>query len=139
MQYRIAHTDSFDERQNTMSNGNNPQSRATKAEAKAARKQAATNNVPATTAAPAIIVKAKATKEPKEAKPKIADDPSKITIAALSRELKKDPKTVRARLRRLYDQDTDKVLPQPVEGGQRWTFDVSKKDALLALIANDAE
>jgi Rieske Fe-S protein len=125
-----------------MSNGNNPQSRATKADIRASRKIAATNNVPATmkpAEAPAIIVKAKATKEPKEAKAKIADDPSKITIAALSRELQKDPKTVRARLRRLYDQDTDKVLPQPVEGGQRWTFDVSKKDALLALIANDAE
>lgn len=118
-----------------MSNHRNPQSRATKAEAKAAR----TPNLPATTETPAIIVKAKATKEPKEAKPKVADDPSKITIAALSRELGKDPKTVRARLRRLYDQDADKVLPQPVEGGQRWTFDVSKKDALLALIANDAE
>lgn len=119
-----------------MSNHRNPQSRATKAEIQAARKT--TVNVPATIKdakdAKVPVVKAKATpKAPKEA---VADDPTKFTIAALSRELKKDPKTVRARLRRMYDQDTEKKLPRPIEGRQRWTFNVSDKDAMTKILAS---
>lgn len=119
-----------------MSNGNNPMSRATKAEARAARKTTA--NVPATikdAKDTKVVVKAKATpKADKE--PKVADDPTKFTIAMLSRELGKDPKTVRARLRRLYDQDTEKKLPRPIEGRQRWTFNVSDKDAMTKILAS---
>lgn len=122
-----------------MSNGNNPMSRATKAEARAARKTTA--NVPATikdakdAKDTKVVVKAKATpKADKE--PKVADDPTKFTIATLSRELGKDPKTVRARLRRLYDQDTEKKLPRPIEGRQRWTFNVSDKDAMTKILAS---
>lgn len=110
-----------------MSNMNNPMSRATKAEIKAARRLPVTTEVPATTE---IVVKA--TKAPKE---KAVDDPTKLTIAALSRELEKDPKTVRARLRRLYDQDTEKKLPQPIDNAaQRWTFNIADRDALVSLI-----
>jgi signal recognition particle subunit SEC65 len=119
-----------------MSNMNNPMSRATKAEIKAARKDAKMTNVPATIKAPAttaIVVKAKAT--PKAPKEKAVDDPTKFTIAALARELEKDPKTVRARLRRMYDQDKDHVLPRPVEGRQRWTYNVSDKDAMTKILS----
>ena len=116
-----------------MSRMNNPMSRATKADIKADRK----GNLPATkntapAKADATLVKAEAT--PKAPKEKALPDATKVTLAALSRELKKDPKTVRARMRRMYDQDTDKKLPQPVQGRQRWTFNVADRDALITLI-----
>lgn len=113
-----------------MSNMNNPMSRATKAEIKAARK----GNLPATTKPATNAAMTKPEKPAKEPKEKAAPDATKITLAALSRELKKDPKTVRARMRRMYDQDTEKKLPQPVQGRQRWTFNVADRDALITLI-----
>lgn len=118
-----------------MSNMNNPTSRATKQDLKNLRK----GNLPATTPKATAPVKADATLTKPEATPKAPKEPkvpdaTKVTLAALSRELKKDPKTVRARMRRMYDQDTEKKLPQPVQGRQRWTFNVVDRDALISLI-----
>lgn len=113
-----------------MSRMNNPQSRATKADLAALRKP----TLPATKAdATPVVTKPKApAKEPKE--PKVPDA-TKVTIAQLARELKQDPKAVRARLRRAYDQDTEKKLPQPVANArQRWTFDVKDRAALVAML-----
>lgn len=119
-----------------MSNMNNPMSRATKAEAKAARKLQVTSNVPATikdAKDTKVVVKAKAT--PKAPKEKAEPDATKFTIASLARDLGKDPKAVRARLRTMYDRDTEKKLPRPVEGRQRWTFNVSDKDAMTKILS----
>jgi len=117
-----------------MSNMNNPTSRATKADIKAARKAARSGNLPATTKPATNALTTKPEKPAKAPKEKTAPDVNRVTLAALARELKKDPKTVRARFRRMYDQDADKKLPQPIDSRQRWTFNVADRDALTALI-----
>lgn len=61
-----------------------------------------------------------------------------ITVAEIARELGKDPKSVRSRLRRLYDGEGAEDLPQPVKGaGNRWTFHEDDREAITALVANE--
>jgi hypothetical protein len=62
--------------------------------------------------------------------------PPTVTVAALCKEAGKDPKTVRARLRRMYAADDTSDLPVPVTGKQRWTFAEDDREAVEALIAN---
>ena len=57
-----------------------------------------------------------------------------VTIATLSRELDKNPKVVRARLRRLYSKDPDQY-PQPVNEG-KWVFHSKDKDEMTRLISS---
>ena len=64
--------------------------------------------------------------------------PPTITVAALCKEAGKDPKTVRARLRRLYAKDETNDLPQPVSGKQRWTFAEDDREAVELLIADES-
>jgi len=64
--------------------------------------------------------------------------PPVVKIAEVCRELNIDPKTVRARLRRLYAGDDAKDLPQPLtDAGQRWTFAEEDAEAVKALVANE--
>jgi hypothetical protein len=66
-----------------------------------------------------------------------AKKPPVVKIADVCRELKVDPKTVRARLRRLYAGDDADALPQPLtDSGQRWTFAEDDREAVKALVAN---
>ncbi len=88
----------------------------------------------AKTAAPTAV-------EAKVAKPK-AEKPvgNTFTVAQLCKVEGKDPKTVRSRLRRLYDRDEAKVLPQPVANAkQRWTFTEAQREAVAALINGNDE
>lgn len=66
-----------------------------------------------------------------------AEEAPSFTVAALCKDAGRDPKTIRAKLRRMYAKD-DCELPQPIEGAsQRWTFDEEHRDAITALISND--
>lgn len=68
-----------------------------------------------------------------------ANKPPTVTVAEIAKANDIDPKTVRARLRRLYDaEDADPDLPQPLEGaGNRWTFHEDLRDALTVLVVNE--
>lgn len=60
-----------------------------------------------------------------------------LTIADLCREIDRDPKIVRAKLRRIYKKNpSNLVLPEPVEG--KWTFKASDRSKLEALIVGAA-
>lgn len=64
-----------------------------------------------------------------------AAQPPVVKIADLAREVERDPKTVRAQLRRMYQKDDAADLPQPVEGAkQRWTFHEDDREAVLEMI-----
>ena len=66
---------------------------------------------------------------------KTTDVTPRITVAALAKEAGKDPKAIRAKLRRMYAKDDANKLPQPVAGSkQRWTFAESQRDAVMAMI-----
>lgn len=54
-----------------------------------------------------------------------------LTISDLSREMDRDPKVVRAKLRRLKKKGA--VLPSPIPGTQ-WTFKFADKQQLVQLI-----
>ena len=67
-----------------------------------------------------------------------AQGPPTVTVAELCAELELEPKTVRARLRRLYADEDATDLPQPIDGaGQRWTFPEDQREALTALVKNE--
>ena len=68
-----------------------------------------------------------------------AAKPPTVTVAEIAKANDKDPKTVRARLRRLYEaEDADPDLPQPIDGaGNRWTFHEDLRDAVTALVVNE--
>jgi len=61
-------------------------------------------------------------------------DADVVTLADLARELGRNPKVIRAKLRRIYNDDelgpTD--LPKPI--GDRWVFARNERDAVLELI-----
>lgn len=64
--------------------------------------------------------------------------PPVVKLADVCKELGKDPKTVRARLRRMYAGDDAADLPQPIaDAGQRWTFPEESRDAVVALVTGD--
>ena len=69
-----------------------------------------------------------------------ATKPPVVRVSDLCKEHDKDPKTVRARLRRLYDaDDADPDLPEPIEGAkQRWTFAEESREAVTALVVNES-
>ena len=67
-----------------------------------------------------------------------ATAPPTFTVSELCKEAGKDPKTVRARLRRLYAKDDVSDLPVPVEGKQRWTFAEGDREAVAALITDES-
>ena len=67
-----------------------------------------------------------------------ATAPPTVTVAELCKEAGKDPKTVRARLRRLYNAEDISDLPVPVEGKQRWTYPEDAREAVMSLITNEA-
>lgn len=67
--------------------------------------------------------------------------PETVTLANIAKATGKNPKAVRARFRKLYNQDgtprdpkrTD--LPRPLkDAGSRWTFAASDRPALEALV-----
>jgi len=67
--------------------------------------------------------------------------PATVSLADLSRARGKNPKAVRSRFRKLYNQDgtprnPEKYpdLPRPVKGGSRWTFAASDTDKLNTMI-----
>lgn len=61
------------------------------------------------------------------------DDPDVVTLADLARELGRNPKVIRAKLRRLYNGDNAE-LPTPI--GDRWTFARDAREAVLELIGS---
>jgi hypothetical protein len=63
--------------------------------------------------------------------------PPVVRVSDLCKEHGKDPKTVRARLRRLYNAEDISDLPVPVEGKQRWTFAEDAREAVEALVLNE--
>lgn len=66
-----------------------------------------------------------------------ATAPPTVTVAEIARELDKDPKTVRARLRRL-EKAEDNSIPPTIEGAkQRWTWNEEHREAVTALVANE--
>ena len=70
-------------------------------------------------------------------KPTVAKTETKvetIAVAALARDNGKDPKQVRARLRRLYaDPAKASKLPKPITMG-KWVFNASDMEAVLELV-----
>lgn len=67
-----------------------------------------------------------------------AAGPPTVTVAEIAKAHDLDPKTVRARLRRLYKDEDATDLPQPIDGaGQRWTFPEDQREALEALVINE--
>ena len=69
---------------------------------------------------------------------KEAAAPPVVRVSDLCKEHQIDPKTVRARLRRLYNADDVSSLPVPVEGAkQRWTFAEDDRAAVEALVTNE--
>lgn len=65
-----------------------------------------------------------------------ATAPPTFKLSELVAELEKDPKTIRARFRRL-DNNNDESLPPTVEGAkQRWTFLEKHRKAVTALVVN---
>ena len=65
----------------------------------------------------------------------VAIAPPTVTVAAIAKAEGKDPKTVRARLRRLYKADDISDLPVPLEKG-KWTFHEDDREAVEALVVN---
>ena len=65
-----------------------------------------------------------------------AAGPPVVKVADLARELGKDPKTVRARLRRMYKSDDAADLPQPIQVG-KWVYREEDRDALTELISTE--
>lgn len=66
-----------------------------------------------------------------------ATAPPVVKIADICRDAGKDPKTIRARLRRMYASDDAADLPQPIaDSGQRWTFAEEDRDAVIALVTD---
>ncbi len=64
--------------------------------------------------------------------------PPVVKLADICKELGKDPKTVRARMRRMYAGEDAANLPQPIaDAGQRWTFPEDAREALVALVSNE--
>lgn len=64
--------------------------------------------------------------------------PPVVKLADICKAHDKDPKTVRARLRRLYADEDAKDLPQPIaDAGQRWTFNEEDREAVEALVLNE--
>lgn len=61
------------------------------------------------------------------------EDSDFVTIAELARELGRNPKVVRAKLRRVYD-DADADVPKPI--GDRWKFARDEREALIELITS---
>lgn len=70
-----------------------------------------------------------------------ANKPPVVTLSEICKEEGKDPKTVRARTRRLYDcEDPDPDLPETLDGyGNRWTFHEDNREAVRALVLNASE
>lgn len=67
-----------------------------------------------------------------------ATAPPVVRLADVCKELGKDPKTVRARMRRLYADEDAADLPQPIaDAGQRWTFAEEAREAVVALVLNE--
>lgn len=67
-----------------------------------------------------------------------ATAPPVVKLAEVCRELGKDPKTVRARLRRVYAGEDAANLPQPIDdAGQRWTFREEDREAVVAMVTNE--
>ena len=57
-----------------------------------------------------------------------------FTIAELSKQHGRNPKAVRAKLRKM-DKNDDSKLPQTVKGGQgRWTFAVKDLEAMTTIV-----
>ena len=57
-----------------------------------------------------------------------------VSVADLAREAGKNPKVVRAKLRRLYaNGDTNAALPKPIDKS-RWVFDESDREAIAELV-----
>jgi hypothetical protein len=66
-----------------------------------------------------------------------AAKPPVVKLADLCKEAEKDPKTVRARFRRMYADENAKDLPQPIaDSGQRWTYNEADRDAVMSLITD---
>lgn len=67
-------------------------------------------------------------------KPATPMAPDGVRVADVARDLKLNPKQVRARLRKLYrDADVRASLPAPV-ANHTWTFREEDRDAVVALI-----
>ena len=66
-----------------------------------------------------------------------ANAPATFKLSDVCKANDKDPKTVRARFRRL-DKNDDEALPPVVEGAkQRWTFLEDQREAVEALVINE--
>lgn len=78
--------------------------------------------------------KGKTSKAPAKAPSKASKVPQTVTLANIARDEGANPKTVRTRFRKLYAADDTSNLPQPVQGGSRWTFASKDREALIALV-----
>ena len=67
-----------------------------------------------------------------------ATAPPTFRIADLCRDLERDPKAVRASLRRMYGKDDAASLPQPIaDASLRWTYLEEDREAVTSLISRD--